>query len=103
MSEIFVPLEDKVLVRLIKSTAIETTEAGIITDTIKKLTRNGEVVAVGAGRYAMESGVFMPNVLHEGDVVIFGDSIGLEIKVNGEDLLLMREGDILLASPKKQD
>lgn len=103
MNLTYQPMEDKVLVRLVKNTEPEKTESGIITETIKKPIRYGEVVSVGEGRYAMETGKFMNTVLHKGDSVIFGENIGLEIKVNGEDLLLMREGDILLAATKKSD
>lgn len=101
MNKKFEPLEDRILVKEIKPNESEISQGGLILDTIKKPTKNGIVISVGTGTYAKETGIFMPNVLHEGDEIIFGEAIGMEIYVNGENLLLMREGDILMAASKK--
>lgn len=94
------PLEDRVVVRPIKSAEPAKTAAGIITETIKKETLEAEVLAVGAGRYAPENGQFIPTVLIQGDVVLIGANNGMPLDIPGEDGLnmeckLMREGDVL--------
>lgn len=100
------PLEDRVIVKEIKKTDPETTAGGIITDMVKKPTKEGEVVSVGVGRYATETGAFMPTVLHKGDIVLYGAEHGMPIDIpnteGGKDqCVLMREGDILIFIGKK--
>lgn len=106
--QIFEPLEDRVLILPIKKTESEKTAAGIITDTIKKEIRQGEVVAVGPGRYAGETGNFMPTLLHKGDLVIIGVESGLPISVpreNGvvDECVILREADVLILVSKKSE
>jgi chaperonin GroES len=89
----FRPLHDRVLVRRID--ADEKTAGGIIIpDTAKEKPQRGEVVAVGAGTRT-EDGRLTPLDLMVGDVVLFGKWSGTEVKIDGEDLLIMKESDIL--------
>jgi chaperonin GroES len=89
----FRPLHDRVLVRRVES---EQKTAGgiIIPDTAQEKPMEGQVIAVGAGRINDDGKVFALDV-KEGDRVIFGKWSGTEIKVNGEDLLIMKESDIM--------
>ena len=89
----FRPLHDRVLVRRIE--AEEKTAGGIIIpDSAKEKPSEGEIVAVGAGAKA-EDGTVTPLDVKAGDRVLFGKWSGTEIKLNGEDLLIMKESDIM--------
>ncbi len=89
----FRPLHDRVVVRRI--TAEEKTAGGIIIpDTAKEKPQEGEVVAAGAGA-RNEAGALVPLDVKAGDRVLFGKWSGTEVKINGEDLLIMKESDIL--------
>jgi chaperonin GroES len=89
----FRPLHDRVLVRRID--ADEKTAGGIIIpDTAKEKPQRGEVIAVGAGTRT-EDGKLTPLDVKVGDEVLFGKWSGTEVKLDGEDLLIMKEGDIL--------
>lgn len=89
----FRPLHDRVLVRRIE--AEEKTAGGIIIpDTAKEKPQEGEVIAVGAGA-RNEAGELIALAVKEGDRILFGKWSGTEVKVNGEDLLIMKESDIL--------
>ena len=89
----FRPLHDRVLVRRVE--AEEKTAGGIIIpDTAKEKPQEGEVVAVGAGSKA-EDGKVTPLDVKAGDRILFGKWSGTEVKINGEDLLIMKESDIL--------
>ena len=89
----FRPLHDRVLVRRIE--AEEKTAGGIIIpDTAKEKPSEGEVVAVGSGARA-ENGTITPMDLKAGDKILFGKWSGTEVKVDGEDLLIMKESDVL--------
>jgi chaperonin GroES len=89
----FRPLHDRVLVRRVE--AEEKTAGGIIIpDTAKEKPQEGEVVAVGAGSKA-EDGKVTPLDVKAGDKILFGKWSGTEVKINGEDLLIMKESDIL--------
>jgi chaperonin GroES len=89
----FRPLHDRVLVRRID--ADEKTAGGIIIpDTAKEKPQRGEVIAVGAGARA-EDGTLVPLDVKPGDQILFGKWSGTEVKIAGEDLLIMKEGDIL--------
>ncbi len=89
----FRPLHDRVVVRRI--TAEEKTAGGIIIpDTAKEKPQEGEVVAAGAGA-RNEAGVLVALDVKAGDRVLFGKWSGTEVKINGEDLLIMKESDIL--------
>ena len=89
----FRPLHDRVLVRRVE--AEEKTAGGIIIpDTVKEKPQEGEVVAAGSGAKA-EDGKVTPLDVKAGDRILFGKWSGTEVKVNGEDLLIMKESDIL--------
>jgi chaperonin GroES len=89
----FRPLHDRVVVRRID--ADEKTAGGIIIpDTAKEKPQEGEVVAVGPGG-RNEKGDLVPLELKAGDHILFGKWSGTEVKIDGEDLLIMKESDIL--------
>jgi chaperonin GroES len=87
------PLQDRVIVKRIAEE--EKTKGGIIIpDTAKEKPQEGKVVAVGKGK-ANEDGKVMPLEVKVGDKILFGKYSGSEIKLNGEEHLIMREEDIL--------
>ncbi len=89
----FRPLHDRVLVRRIE--AEEKTAGGIIIpDSAREKPSEGEVVSVGSGARA-ENGTITPMDLKAGDRILFGKWSGTEVKVDGEDLLIMKESDVL--------
>ena len=89
----FRPLHDRVLVRRID--AEEKTSGGIIIpDTAKEKPQEGEVLAVGPGTRD-ESGRLTEATVKTGDRVLFGKWSGTEVKIDGEDLLIMKQSDIL--------
>jgi chaperonin GroES len=89
----FRPLHDRVVVRRID--ADEKTAGGIIIpDTAKEKPQEGEVVSAGPGA-RNEKGELVPLELKAGDRVLFGKWSGTEVKIDGEDLLIMKESDIL--------
>ena len=89
----FRPLHDRVLVRRIE--AEEKTAGGIIIpDSAKEKPSEGEIVSVGSGARA-ENGTVTPLDVKAGDRVLFGKWSGTEVKVDGEDLLIMKESDLL--------
>jgi chaperonin GroES len=89
----FRPLHDRVLVRRIE--AEEKTAGGIIIpDSAKEKPSEGEIVSVGSGARS-EDGKITPLDVKAGDRVLFGKWSGTEVKVGGEDLLIMKESDIL--------
>ena len=89
----FTPLHDRVLVRRVESD--EKTAGGlIIPDSAKEKPAEGEVVSCGAGA-RKDSGELIPMDVKAGDKILFGKWSGTEVKVNGEELLIMKESDIL--------
>jgi chaperonin GroES len=89
----FRPLHDRVVVRRI--VALEKTKGGIIIpDTAQEKPSEGEVIAVGPGGRD-ESGKLTPIDIKTGDRVLFGKWSGTEVKLDGEDLLIMKESDIM--------
>ena len=89
----FRPLHDRVVVRRID--AEEKTKGGIIIpDTVKEKPQEGEIIAVGPGGRD-EAGKLIPIDLKSGDRVLFGKWSGTEVKIDGKDLLIMKESDIL--------
>ena len=89
----FRPLHDRVLVRRVE--AEEKTAGGIIIpDTAQEKPQEGEVLAVGAGTRD-EAGKLVPLDVKEGDRILFGKWSGTEVRLDGEDLLIMKESDIL--------
>jgi chaperonin GroES len=89
----FKPLHDRVLVRRVEEE--EKTKGGIIIpDTAKEKPSEGEVMAVGSGTRG-EDGTITPLDVKEGDRVLFSKYGGTEVKIDGEDLIILRESDIL--------
>ncbi|TCH96733.1 co-chaperone GroES [Roseococcus sp. SYP-B2431] len=89
----FRPLHDRVLVRRI--TAEEKTAGGIIIpDTAKEKPQEGEVLAVGNGTVS-EEGTVRPLDVKAGDRILFGKWSGTEVKIDGEELLIMKESDVM--------
>ena len=87
------PLADRVIVRPLEPE--EKTAGGIIIpDNAKEKPQKGEVVAVGNGKIA-DSGQLIEMTLKAGDKVLYGKYSGTEVAVDGEDLLIMRESDVL--------
>ena len=89
----FRPLHDRVLVRRVESE--EKTAGGIIIpDTAKEKPSEGEIVAVGTGARD-EAGKLVELDVKVGDRILFGKWSGTEVKINGEDLLIMKESDVM--------
>ena len=89
----FRPLHDRVVIRRIEGD--DKTKGGIIIpDTVKEKPQEGEVVAVGPGARD-ESGKLTPVELKPGERVLFGKWSGTEVKIDGEELLIMKESDIM--------
>ncbi len=89
----FRPLHDRVLVRRIE--APEKTAGGIIIpDNAKEKPQEGEIVSTGSGARA-EDGSITPLDVKAGDRILFGKWSGTEVKVDGEDLIIMKESDVL--------
>jgi chaperonin GroES len=98
----FTPLHDRVLVRRVEQD--EKTAGGIIIpDTAKEKPSEGLIVSAGSGA-RREDGTIMPLDVKAGDQVLFGKWSGTEVMVNGEDLLIMKESDLLgiIDAPKKK-
>lgn len=89
----FKPLHDRVVVKRIESET-KTVSGIIIPDTAKEKPSEGEIVAVGSGA-RNENGTIIPMELKTGDRVLFGKWSGTEIKIDGEDYLVMKESDIV--------
>lgn len=89
----FRPLHDRVLVRRLDQ---ETKSAGgvIIPDTAQEKPMEGEIVAAGSGARA-EDGKITPLDVKKGDRILFGKWSGTEVKIDGEDLLIMKESDVM--------
>jgi chaperonin GroES len=86
------PLEDRIVIQVLESE--QTTASGIvIPDTAKEKPQEGKVLAVGPGRF--EDGQRTPMDVKEGDTIIFSKYGGTEVKVEGEDYLILRESDVL--------
>ena len=87
------PLHDRVIVERLEEE--EKTAGGIIIpDTAKEKPQQGRVIAVGKGK-VLENGQVIPLAVKEGDRVLFGKYAGTEIKIDGDEHLIMREDDIL--------
>jgi chaperonin GroES len=87
------PLQDRVILKRVEE---ESTSAGgiVIPDSAAEKPSRGEVIAAGKGK-RLESGDVVPLDVKVGDTVLFGKYSGTEVKVNGDDLLVMREEDIM--------
>ena len=88
------PLHDRVIVRRIEENVNQTAGGLYIPETAKEKPQEGEVIAAGAGKYK-EDGTRQALDVKEGDRVLFGKYSGSEIKIDGEELLIMREDEIL--------
>jgi chaperonin GroES len=88
------PLHDRVIVRRIEETSNQTAGGLFIPDSAKEKPQEGEVIAVGAGKYKEDGSRQTPDV-NAGDRVLFGKYSGSEIKLDGEEFLIMREDEIL--------
>jgi chaperonin GroES len=88
----FRPLHDRIVIRRLEGE--DKTKGGIIIpDTVKEKPQEGEVVAVGPG--ARDESGTLPTELKPGDRVLFGKWSGTEVKIDGEELLIMKETDVL--------
>ena len=93
------PLHDRVIVRRIEEG--EQVRGGIIIpDTAKEKPQEGEVIAVGEGKYK-DDGTRQPLDVKDGDTILFGKYSGQEIKIDGEDYLIMREDEVLAVLQSK--
>ncbi len=89
----FRPLHDRVAVRRLEGA--EKSKGGIIIpDTVKEKPQEGEVIAVGSGARD-ESGKIVPLDIKAGDKILFGKWSGTEVKIEGEDILIMKESDVM--------
>ncbi|NLL49443.1 MAG: co-chaperone GroES [Firmicutes bacterium] len=87
------PLGDRVVLKVLE--AEEKTASGIVLpDTAKEKPQQGKVLAVGPGRYG-EDGKLMPMSVKEGDTVLYAKYAGTEVKYGGEELLILKESDLL--------
>ena len=87
------PLHDRILVR--RKEEVEQQQGGIIIpDTAKEKPQEATVLAVGSGRIS-DDGKVQPLDVKEGDTVVFGKYAGTEVKIDGEELLIIREDDVL--------
>ena len=93
-----VPLEDRVVVKLLEQE--ETTVSGIVLpDTAKEKPTKGKVIAAGAGRHD-DNGKLIPMPVTEGDIVVFAKYAGTELKLDGEEYLVLRASDLIGILPK---
>ena len=87
------PLHDRVLIKRIEEQ--ETVKGGIIIpDTAKEKSQEGEVISVGTGK-TLENGSIVPLEVKQGDRILFGKYSGTEIKLDGDEFLILREDEIL--------
>jgi chaperonin GroES len=103
MATKFTPLHDRILVRRVEEA--ETTRGGIIIpDSAKDKPQEGEVISTGKGKIS-EEGKVRPLDVKDGDRILFGKYSGTEIKIDGEDFIIMREEEVLgvlVGSTKKE-
>jgi chaperonin GroES len=93
MATKFTPLHDRILVRRVEE--VGTTRGGItIPDSAKDKPQEGEVISVGKGK-TNDKGKVSPLALKDGDRILFGKYSGTEIKIDGEDFLIMKEEEVL--------
>jgi chaperonin GroES len=92
------PLHDRILIKRLEEED-ESKGGIIIPDTAKEKPQYGKVIAVGKGK-SLEGGKVLPPDVKKGDKVLFGKYAGTEVKIDGEEHLLMREDDILAVVQK---
>jgi chaperonin GroES len=95
----FRPLQDRIVVKRIENSAEKTAGGLIIPDSAKEKPQEGEVVAVGNGKRD-DKGVVHPVELKAGDRILFGKYSGSDIKMDGEEYMVMREDEVLLVLEK---
>ena len=96
------PLGDRVLVKPLDEKEQKSTGGIIIPDTAKEKPQRGKVIAVGKGSIG-DDGKVIPLEVKKGDEVLYGKYSGTEVKIDGEECLIMRESDILgIIEPKKK-
>ncbi len=106
MATKFTPLHDRILVRRVEEA--DTTRGGIIIpDSAKDKPQEGEVISAGKGKIS-EEGKVRPLDVKEGDRILFGKYSGTEIKIDGDDFIIMREEEVLgiltgVSSPAKKE
>jgi chaperonin GroES len=88
------PLQDRILVKRLEEQGEEKRGGIIIPDTAKEKPQEGKVIAVGNGKI-LESGQRVPLDIKAGDRVLFGKYAGSEVKIEGEEYLILKEDDIL--------
>ena len=89
----FTPLHDRILVQRVEE--VGTTRGGIIIpDSAKDKPQEGEVISVGKGK-TNDEGKLFPLAIKEGDRILFGKYLGTEIKIDGEDFIIMKEEEVL--------
>ncbi len=88
------PLHDRVIIKRLDEVSNQTAGGLFIPETAKEKPQEGEVIAAGAGKYK-EDGTRQPLDVKAGDRILFGKYSGSEIKIDGEELLIMREDEIL--------
>ena len=88
------PLQDRILIRRLDSEEEETRGGIVIPDTAKEKPQEGEVVAVGDGK-VLDNGQKLQMTVKVGDRILFGKYSGTEVKVDDEELLIMREDEVL--------
>lgn len=94
MATTITPLHDRVIIKRLDESAEKTAGGLFIPDSAKEKPQEGEVIAAGAGKYK-EDGTRQTLDVKEGDRVLFGKYSGSEIKLDGEEFLIMREDEIL--------
>ena len=94
MATTITPLHDRVIIKRIEESAEKTAGGLFIPDSAKEKPQEGEVIAVGPGGRD-ESGKLIPIDVKAGDRVLFGKWSGTEVKLDGEELLIMKESDIM--------
>ncbi len=93
------PLQDRVIVKRMEE-ELKTAGGIIIPDSAKEKPQQGKILAVGPGK-VLEGGTRVDMTVKEGDLVLFGKYAGSEVKIDGEEVLIMREDDILGIISKK--
>ncbi|MBI2877284.1 MAG: co-chaperone GroES [Candidatus Tectomicrobia bacterium] len=88
------PLHDRILVRRVTEEETKTAGGIIVPDTAKEKPQEGQVVAIGSGK-VLDNGQRQAPEVKVGDRILFGKYAGSEVKVDGEELLMMREDDVL--------
>jgi chaperonin GroES len=92
MATKFTPLHDRILVRSVEEAG--TTRGGIIPDSAKDKPQEGEIISVGRDK-TNDEGKLFPLAVRQGDSILFGKYSGTEIKIDGEDFLIMKEEEVL--------